>query len=81
MQFEERILLNAPVDKLYSLYTNVSGWSSWDPDVKSSSINGQFCSGATGMLQPLSGPRAKIIFTEVVPNRSFTVERYSSGAR
>ncbi|WP_310610973.1 SRPBCC family protein [Limnohabitans sp.] len=74
MQFEETILVNAPVDKLYSLYANVSGWSSWDPDVKSSSINGQFSSGVTGTLQPSSGPKAKIIFTEVVPNRSFTVE-------
>lgn len=74
MQFEEKILVNAPVDKLYSLYANVSGWSTWDPDVKSSSINGQFSSGVTGTLQPSSGPKAKITFTEVVPNRSFTVE-------
>jgi len=74
MQFEEKILVNAPVDKLYSLYANVSGWSSWDPDVKSSSISGQFSSGATGTLQPSSGPKAKITFTEVVPNCSFTVE-------
>lgn len=74
MQFEEQILIDAPVDKLFSLYANVSGWSSWDPDVKSSSIDGQFSSGATGILQPSSGPKAKITFTEVVQNRSFTVE-------
>ncbi|MCL1971628.1 MAG: SRPBCC family protein [Endomicrobia bacterium] len=74
MQFEEKILINAPVEKLYSLYANVSAWSFWDPDVTSSSINGQFSSGATGILQPSSGPKAKIIFIEVVPNRSFTVE-------
>jgi hypothetical protein len=44
MKFEERILINAPIEKLFSLYTDVSGWSSWDPDVKSSSIDGQFLS-------------------------------------
>lgn len=74
MQFEEKIIINAGADKLFALYANVSGWSSWDPEVKSSSINGKFSSGATGILQPSSGPKAKITFTEVVPNRSFTVE-------
>jgi len=74
MQFEEQILINAPINRLFSLYANVSGWSSWDPDVKSSSIDGPFFSGATGTLQPSSGPKAKITFTEVLPNRLFTVE-------
>ena len=63
MKFEERILVNAPVDRLFSLYADVSGWSAWDTDVKSSSINGPFSSGATGTLQPSSGPKTKITFT------------------
>jgi len=74
MQFEKRILINAPVDRLFSLYADVSDWSSWDPDVKFSSIDGQFFSGATGTLQPSSGPKTKITFTEVLHNRLFTVE-------
>jgi len=74
MQFEAKILINAPIERLYSLYANVAGWPLWDTSLKSSSINGQFSSGATGTLQPMSGPKAKIIFSEVVPNRSFTVE-------
>ena len=74
MQFEEQILIAAPTEKVFSIYANVEGWSSWDPDVKSSSLQGQFVSGATGTLQPSSGPKAKIEFTEVTPNRSFTVE-------
>lgn len=74
MQFEKRILINAPVDRLFSLYADVSDSSSWDPDVKFSSIDGQFSSGATGTLQPSSGPKTKITFTEVLHNRLFTVE-------
>ena len=74
MQFEEQILISAPVEKIFSLYANVSGWSSWDSDVKSSSIEGAFVSGANGTLEPSKGPQAKITFTEVVPNRSFTVK-------
>lgn len=74
MQFEERIVIAAPAEKVFSLYIDVKNWSSWDPDVKASSIEGQFISGAIGTLQPSNGPKAKIAFTEVVPNRSFTVE-------
>ena len=74
MQFEEQILISAPVEKIFALYANVNGWSSWDPDVKTSSVEGAFVSGAKGKLKPSKGPEAKITFTEVVPNRSFTVQ-------
>ena len=74
MQFEEQVLIAAPAEKVFSMYANVESWSSWDPDVKSSSLKGQFVSGATGTLQSSSGPKAKIEFTEVILNRSFTVE-------
>ena len=73
MKFEEQILIVAPTEKVLSMYANVEGRSSWDPDVKSSSLEGQFVSGATGTLQPSSGLKAKKIFTGVIPSRSFTV--------
>ena len=74
MQFEEKVLVSASAEKLFSFYANVSGWPSWDTEVKSSAIDGPFSSGTTGTLQPSSGPKAKITFTEVVANRSFSVE-------
>ena len=79
MQFEEQIVIAAPVEKVFSLYADVKGWSSWDPDVKTSSIEGAFVSGAVGTLQPSSGPSAKIAFTEVVTNRSFGRSRLKAG--
>jgi hypothetical protein len=74
MQFEQQVVIAASAEKVFSLYGDVKNWSAWDPDVKASSIEGEFISGAIGMLQPSSGPKAKIAFTEVVPNSSFTVE-------
>lgn len=74
MQFEEQILISAPVERIFAIYANVSGWSSWDPDVKTSSIEGAFVSGAYGTLEPSKGPKARIAFTKVMPNRSFTVK-------
>jgi len=74
MQFEEQIDISAPAEKIFAIYSNVEGWSSWDPDVKTSSIEGAFVSGANGTLEPSKGPKAKIAFTKVLPNRSFTVK-------
>ena len=74
MQFEEQIVIAAPPEKVFALYENVTAWSSWDPDVKTSSIEGSFSSGASGSIKPSSGPKARIKFTEIMPNRSFTVE-------
>ena len=74
MQFEEQIVIAAPPEKVFALYENVTAWSSWDPDVKTSSIEGSFSSGASGSIKPSSGPKARIKFTEIMPNLSFTVE-------
>ena len=61
MQFEEQVVIAASVEKVFSLYADVKGWSSWDPDVKTSSIDGAFVSGAGGTLQPSSGRTKKEI--------------------
>ena len=74
MKFEESIEIQAPAETVFALYADVSSWSSWDPDVRSSSIEGAFTSGATGRLKPSSGPEARISFTEIVIDKSFTVE-------
>ena len=74
VQFEEQIVIAAQPEKIFALYANVAAWSSWDPDVKTSSIEGSFSSGVSGSLQPSSGPKVRIKFTEVIPDRSFTVE-------
>ena len=74
MQFEERIEIHAPPQTVFALYANVPAWATWDPDVRSSSITGSFASGSTGKLKSKNGPEARITFTEVVADKSFTVE-------
>jgi carbon monoxide dehydrogenase subunit G len=72
MQIEEKIRIQATPDKIFPFYENVSSWSSWDPDVQSSSIDGEFIAGAKGRLKPVKGPEAEIEFTEITKNQSFT---------
>ncbi len=74
MQFEEQVFIAASAEEVFRLYADVSSWSTWDTEVKASSIDGVFASGVNGQLQPTKGPKAKITITEVFSNYSFTVE-------
>ena len=74
MKFEKCVAIEAPIAKVFATYADVENWKTWDPDVKSSTIEGPFISGSLGALQPTKGPKAKIVFKEVVTNSSFTVE-------
>lgn len=72
MEFNEKIVIKALPENIYPFYSQVSEWKNWDPDVVYSSIEGDFTQGATGTLKPQKGPEAKIVFTEVTHNKSFT---------
>ena len=74
MQVEHAILVNAPPERLFSLYADVSNWNRWDPDTKASSIDGPFQAGTRGSLTPTKGNTVPMFLTSVVPDRSFTVE-------
>ncbi len=71
MQFEASTQINASSATVFSLYANVPGWSTWDPDVKSATLTGAFVSGARGVIVPHGGPKSEIVFTEVVQGRKF----------
>jgi hypothetical protein len=73
MQVESSISIAAPAAKVFALYANVSEWNVWDPDLKSSSIEGTFTSGAKGVVVPKSGPKSAVVFSEVATDRGFHV--------
>lgn len=72
MKFSETIIINAPVEKIFQLYESVEHWKDWDAEVESSSITGEFKTGAIGKLKPKKGPQASIEITEVTKPHSFT---------
>lgn len=74
MRFEEQVTITTQPHAIFKLYRDVSGWSLWDPEVRSSSIDGPFVAGATGRLRPKAGPEARILLVDVQPDISFTVE-------
>ncbi len=73
MKFKETITINAPAEKIFQCYENVSEWHVWDTEIQSASIEGDFQVGAIGKLKPQKGLEAKIEITESTKPTSFTV--------
>lgn len=74
MQFEASTQINAPASVIFALYDNVSEWPRWDADLKAASVEGAFVSGARGVVEPKDGPKSKVVFSEVIRNKSFTCD-------
>jgi hypothetical protein len=74
MQIEHSIVINAPPACIFALYEDVENWNRWDPDTKSSCIDGPFQKGAKGSLTPTVGNMVPMVLIDVIPGRSFTAE-------
>lgn len=73
MTIVHRITINVPRERVFALYADVGSWPMWDSETIEVGLSA-LRSGATGWLKPRQGPTAKIRVTDVVPDRSFTVE-------
>ena len=74
MQFEASTTIAAPAATVFALYADVAGWPSWDPDLKSASLQGGLVSGAVGEVVPHSGPKSALHFVEVIANKSIRMQ-------
>lgn len=72
MRFSQSITTSATAQKIFDMYADVAQWSKWDKDVEYSSIDGDFKTGATGVLKPKGAPKSTLYFTEIKKNKSFT---------
>lgn len=65
---------NASPEKIWKIWSDVSTWPRWNPDVESVQINGPFASGTTGTMRTKSGGSHAISLQAVQPGRSFRLE-------
>jgi hypothetical protein len=49
--------------EIWSIYSDVKNWKSWDPSVESSEIFGEFVKGTKGTLKPVGGPNTEFVIT------------------
>ena len=69
---EVSIKSNACKEQIWKLWADVPNWYTWDDQVLSSSLNGDFKFGQTGELVPKGGPKSKFELVEVSSKKSFT---------
>lgn len=74
MQVEHSTLVQAPAERIFSIYEDVAHWHTWDPDTRRASLDGPFEVGSRGQLTPTRGNTVPMVVTRVERNACFTVE-------
>jgi hypothetical protein len=73
MHFSNSVQISASTSTIFELYSGVSEWPTWDPEVERASISGAFAAGTVGALKPKGGPESKMELIEVTAGKSFAV--------
>ena len=64
----------APPDKVWKIWSDMSTWGDWNPNVSTMEWEGGFASGTTGIMNTRAGQHHKMKLVDVVPGRSFALE-------
>jgi hypothetical protein len=65
---------NASLDKVWRIWSDMSTWGEWNPNVSSMDWHGGFVEGTTGVMNTRSGMHHKMQLVEISPGRSFALE-------
>ena len=63
----------APPEKVWQIWSDMSTWGEWNPNVSTMDWNGGFVSGSTGVMNTRAGQHHKMQLIEVQPGRSFAL--------
>ena len=64
----------ASPDKVWKIWSDMSTWGDWNPNVSTMEWQGGFASGTTGIMNTRAGQHHKMKLLDVVPGRSFALE-------
>ena len=65
---------SAPAEKVWKIWSDMSTWGDWNPNVSTMDWQGGFVSGTTGVMNTRAGQHHKMRLVDVVPGRSFALE-------
>jgi hypothetical protein len=65
---------NASLDKVWRLWSDMSTWGEWNPNVSTMVWHGGFAEGTMGVMNTRAGQHHKMQLVEVRPGRSFALE-------
>jgi uncharacterized protein YndB with AHSA1/START domain len=63
----------ASPDKVWRIWSDMSTWGQWNPNVTNMDWQGGFTSGSTGVMNTPSGQHHKMKLVDVQPGRAFAL--------
>jgi hypothetical protein len=63
----------APADKVWKIWSDMSTWGDWNPNVSTMDWTGGFANGTNGIMNTRAGQHHKMKLVDVVPGRSFAL--------
>ncbi len=63
----------APAEKVWKIWSDMSTWGEWNPNVATMDWQGGFVDGSTGIMNTRAGQHHKMRLVDVVPGRSFAL--------
>jgi len=63
----------ASLDKVWRIWSDMSTWGDWNPNVSTMDWQGGFASGTTGIMNTRSGQHHKMQLVDVHPGSSFAL--------
>lgn len=72
--FARSLQTSASPEKVWSIWSDVSTWAQWNPDVISMELDGPFATGTAGTMTTKSGGGHAVVLGEVQPGSYFTIE-------
>jgi len=73
-QYGTSVESTASPDKVWKIWSDMSTWGEWNPNVSTMDWEGGFQSGTTGVMKTRAGQHHKMKLLDVVPGRSFALE-------
>jgi uncharacterized protein YndB with AHSA1/START domain len=73
-EFEHSVEASACRDRVWALWTDISGWPSWNPRVARAELDGPVTEGATGTVRAKGGPTSTLKVLAIEPGRRFLTE-------
>ncbi len=72
--FSHTATTSAPSQRIWNVWTNVSGWKDWDTGLKDASMDESFGLGAKGLITSLENRTSKFKITAYTENISYTMK-------
>lgn len=65
---------SAPAENVWKVWSDMSTWGDWNPNVSTMDWTGGFESGTTGIMNTRAGQHHKMKLVDVTPGHSFALE-------